>query len=61
MITGVSSGGLSQIFRQQTAEHSKTLMQIATGKKIHETERGLCEFFEDRSATGGNSFASAFE
>ena len=44
MITGVSSGGLSQIFRQQTAEHSKTLMQIATGKRFTRPSEDFANF-----------------
>jgi flagellin-like hook-associated protein FlgL len=52
MILGVSSSGLSQLYRQQTTDYTKQLEQIASGKRFTKPSDDFAGYAKLRAAEG---------
>ncbi|MDR0304269.1 MAG: hypothetical protein LBH98_05820 [Chitinispirillales bacterium] len=50
MILSVSTSGLSQLYRQQTTDYTKTLEQIASGKRFTKPSDDFASFMKMRAA-----------
>jgi len=50
MILGVSTSGLSQLYRQQTTDYTKTLEQIASGKRFTKPSDDFASYMKMRAA-----------
>jgi len=50
MILGVSTSGLSQLYKQQTTDYTKTLEQIAAGKRFIKPSDDFASYMKQRAA-----------